>query len=187
LDVRFQLKYTLAVVAVTVAVAGVLGYFAYDFSRGQTEAFLATKAMQPDLDPAVAAQFDTWAEEADNKVRNAILLGILAMALTLGFTGIIVTHRMAGPIFKMKRLLREVAAGDLTPKPGLRKGDELQDLFEAFAEMVESMRERQKEEIAELDDAIEHAKKTGSPPEAIDRLQVLRGRMHAALGDPSDL
>ena len=49
LDRRFQLKYTGMVLLVTIAVASVLGYVAYDFSRGQTEAFTAQIAAQPDL------------------------------------------------------------------------------------------------------------------------------------------
>src|SRR5690606_26547962 len=115
-----------------------------DFSRGQTESLMAAKAFQVDLDPEVGAQLDEWAQEADQQVLTAIILGILLLGLTLGVTGIIVTHRMAGPAFKMKRLLREIAAGDLTPKPGLRKGDELQDLFAAYAEMLDALRERQR-------------------------------------------
>ena len=46
LDRRFQLKYTGMVLCVTVAVACVLGYLAYDFSKGQTEAFTAQLAAQ---------------------------------------------------------------------------------------------------------------------------------------------
>ena len=49
LDRRFQLKYTGMVLLVTLVVAGVLGYMAYDFSKGQTEAFTAQLAAQPDL------------------------------------------------------------------------------------------------------------------------------------------
>lgn len=40
------------------------------------------------------------------------LTGVLvALVLLIGFAGIIVTHRVAGPIFKMKRHLREVGEG----------------------------------------------------------------------------
>ena len=46
--------------AATVAVAGVLGFFAYQYSVGQTEAMSIQIAMQPDLDP-VAAQDEDWA------------------------------------------------------------------------------------------------------------------------------
>ncbi len=50
LNPRFQLKYTGMVVAVTVVVAGVLGYFAYNFSTNLTEAVTSSQlVLEPDL------------------------------------------------------------------------------------------------------------------------------------------
>ena len=45
---KFQLEYTLMVVAVTVAVAAVLGERAYEYSTGQTEMLKTQKVMQAD-------------------------------------------------------------------------------------------------------------------------------------------
>ncbi|MEJ7735427.1 MAG: HAMP domain-containing protein, partial [Polyangiaceae bacterium] len=57
----------------------------------------------------------------------------------------------AGPIFKMKRLLREVGQGKLILRERLRKGDELQHFFETFEKMVDALREHQQGEIAKVD------------------------------------
>jgi len=181
LDRGFQLKYTGMVVFVTVAVAMGLGYVAYDFSKGQTEAMTAQMAMQEDLAPEVAADLEGYAEREDRKVLFGILSGILILALTLGFTGIIVTHKVVGPAYKMKLLLNQVAAGKLKLVGRLRKGDELQELFEAFAGMVESLRESQKREVTELTDAIEKAKEAGVPDDALQELIDVRDRMQAQL------
>jgi methyl-accepting chemotaxis protein len=181
LDTRFQLKYTGMVVVVTVFVASVLGWLTYDHSKGQTEAMSVTMAMQPDLDPSVANDLEGWAEEQDRKVLLGIVLGILAMAFTLGFTGIIVTHKLVGPAYKMRLLLNQVADGKLKLQGRLRKGDELQELFEAFANMVESLREAQAREVAELDAAIAHAKEAGLNETDLHSFQEVRDRMHAAL------
>ncbi len=181
LDRGFQLKYTGMVVVVTVAVAMGLGYVAYDFSKGQTEAMTAQMAMQEDLAPEVAADLEGFAEREDRKVLFGILTGILILALTLGFTGIIVTHKVVGPAYKMKLLLNEVASGKLKLVGRLRKGDELQELFEAFAAMVESLRESQKREITELSDAIDKAKEAGLPDDALEELIAVRDRMQAQL------
>jgi len=181
LDSRFQLKYTGMVVAVTVAVAAGLGYVAYDFSKGQTEAMTAQMAMQEDLAPEVAADLEGYAEREDMKVLTGILVGILILALTLGVTGIYLTHKVVGPAYKMKLLLNEVASGKLKLVGRLRKGDELQELVEAFAEMVESLRETQKAEVTELSDAIDKAKDAGVPDDALDELIAVRDRMQSAL------
>ncbi|MCB9599507.1 MAG: hypothetical protein H6721_08910 [Sandaracinus sp.] len=181
LDTRFQLKYTGMVVLVTVAVASVLGWFAYDHSKGQTESMALNIALQPDLDPDVAANLEGWAEAEDRKVLLSIVLGILGLALALGFTGIIVTHKLVGPAYKMRLLLNQVADGKLKLQGRLRKGDELQELFEAFANMVESLREAQAREVAELDAALAHAKETGVSDADLKAIQEVRDRMNAAL------
>jgi methyl-accepting chemotaxis protein len=181
LDTRFQLKYTGMVMIVTVAVASVLGWFAYDHSRGQTESMSLTIAMQPDLNPDAAADLEGWARAEDTKVLWSIILGILGLAIALGFTGIIVTHKLVGPAYKMRLLLNQVAEGKLKLQGRLRKGDELQELFEAFANMVESLREAQAREVAELDAAIAHAKEAGIDERDLRAIQEVRDRMNAAL------
>jgi len=181
LDTRFQLKYTGMVVAATVVVAGVLGYFAYDYSRGQTESLTVTMAMQPDLHPEVAADLEGWAEAQDQKVLFAILGGIVILALTMGFTGIIVTHKVVGPSYKMRRLLRNVADGHLKVEGRLRKGDELQELFHAFEQMVVKLRERQAKEVAQLDLAIEKARNSGASDDALADLVSVRDEMQSQL------
>ena len=181
LDARFQLKYTSMVVLVTVAIAACLGYFAYDYSKGQTESLSIQMAMQPDLHPDVAADLEGWAEEQDQKVLLAIVGGIAILALVLGFTGIMVTHKVVGPAYKLRRLLGDVADGHLKVQGRLRKGDELQNVFLAFERMVESLRERQKEEISQLDAALQMSRDAGTPEDALLEIVAVRERMQAEL------
>ncbi len=181
LDPAFQIKYTGMVVVVTVLVAAVLGYFAYDYSKGQTEAMTVSMAASPDLDPETAANLEEIAEAEDRKVLFSIVGGILFLALAIGFTGIIVTHKVVGPAYKLGLLLNQVADGKLILRGRLRKGDELQNLFEAFANMVEALRETQAREVSELDAAIAEAKESGLEGEALAHLQAVRDRMQAHL------
>ena len=78
-----------------------------------------------------------------------VMLSLLV--IVIGFAGIVFTHKIAGPVFKMKRLLRQVGEGKLVLRERLRKGDELQHFFEAFEKMVEALRDHQKGEIAKVD------------------------------------
>jgi nitrogen fixation/metabolism regulation signal transduction histidine kinase len=106
------------------------------------------------------------------------LLSLLVVAI--GVAGIIVTHRVAGPIYKMKRLLSYVGDGHLMLTEKLRKGDELQHFFDTFEKMVNSLRRRQQDEIAMLDSAI--AGLEGSiPDEQLKQLRALRRHMQDAL------
>ena len=78
-----------------------------------------------------------------------VMLSLLV--IVIGLAGIVFTHKIAGPVFKMKRLLRQVGEGKLVLRERLRKGDELQHFFEAFEKMVEALRDHQKGEIAKVD------------------------------------
>jgi nitrogen fixation/metabolism regulation signal transduction histidine kinase len=120
--------------------------------------------------------------ERQRKLLLVSLAGVLALLVFLvGIAGIIFTHKVAGPIFKMKRLLREVGEGKLVLQGRLRKGDELQDFFEVFATMVEKLRERQAGEIATLDGVIADAKKNEADGAVVARLESLRAAMQAEL------
>jgi nitrogen fixation/metabolism regulation signal transduction histidine kinase len=91
--------------------------------------------------------------------QNVLLLGLVAglglLVICVGLAGIVFTHKVAGPIFKMKRLLRQVGEGKLVVREKLRKGDELQHFFETFENMVNDLRSRQMAEISKVDKILE--------------------------------
>jgi methyl-accepting chemotaxis protein len=182
LEPRFQLKYTGMVVAVTVLVASVLGYQAYDYSKGQTVALQIQMTMaNMDLDAETIAGFDDDARAEDRKVLAAIVGGISILAICIAIMGIFVTHRLVGPAFKMQLLFRHVAKGHLRVQGPLRKGDELQDVFKAFEAMIDTLREKQVAEIGLLEEAIQKAKAGGVSEDSLKVFSDLRDRMQAEL------
>jgi methyl-accepting chemotaxis protein len=181
LDTRFQLKYTSMVVGVTLVVASILGWLAYKESKGQTEALQVQLAMQPDLDARVVSDLDAWGRQRDQQILLGIVGGIVVLVLALGVTGIIVTHKLVGPAYKIKMLLKNVQTGHLKVQGSLRKGDELQDVFVAFHEMVSDLRRRQAEEVQLLDAALTKAQATGTPEDVLRIFREVRDRMKAEL------
>jgi nitrogen fixation/metabolism regulation signal transduction histidine kinase len=179
----FQLKYTAMVVGVTVVVASVLGLLAYQYSTGQTQMITMNKMAAGDAaDETFMRDLERYSEEADRRVAVRIAGGVVLMAIALGLTGILVTHRLVGPAYRLKMCVRHITNGRYSlAVGGLRKGDELQDLFEALREMVASLRTSQQRDISELDHAIEQARGAGMPSETISLLIATRDRMHAAL------
>jgi hypothetical protein len=93
-------------------------------------------------------------ESQQRRVLAGLVAGLAVFVIALGLAGIVFTHKVAGPIFKMKRLLREVGSGKLVVRERLRKGDELQHFFEAFELMVADLRMRKQQELAKVDDII---------------------------------
>jgi len=114
------------------------------------------------------------------------LCGALALLVVLiGAAGIIVTHRVAGPIFKMKLNLSKVAEGRLRVPTPLRKGDELVEFFEAYRTMVISLRERQEVEIGKLTRAVRTLEPKAAPGELEPLYSVLRDMEEALEVQPS--
>jgi nitrogen fixation/metabolism regulation signal transduction histidine kinase len=106
--------------------------------------------------------------------------GLALMVVMIGLLGIYFTHKVAGPIYKMKRLLKQVGQGNLKVDARLRKGDELQDFFDAFTHMVSGLREMERKQLVDVDeaiDAVEHDKKS----EATASLARVREAMKGTL------
>jgi nitrogen fixation/metabolism regulation signal transduction histidine kinase len=110
-----------------------------------------------------------------------ILVGALVLLVVLlAGAGILVTHKVAGPIYKMKRQIRALGKGSLQIPAPLRRGDELVDFFDTFNATVRSLRERQEMEIALLDKAIEGLRGK-MEDEHLEALLSLRAEMQSAL------
>lgn len=186
LEPKFQLKYTGMVVGVTVLVAGVLGYQAYQYSKGQTD-LLNIERMDAAVgngsapDERLIADIERYAREADRKVAIAVLGGIGVLALALALTGIVVTHRLVGPAYRLRQLLRQVSEGRLRPAGSLRKHDELQDVFEMFQRMVGSLRTAREQDLADIERAFEHARAAGVPETSLEPLRAMQERIRASL------
>jgi hypothetical protein len=81
--------------------------------------------------------------EAQARTAAAIGAVLLALVLLVALGSIILTHRIVGPVYRMKRLAQEVTSGHY-PDQGLtlRPNDELQDLFVEYKAMLLALRAR---------------------------------------------
>ncbi len=166
----------------------------YSDSPALLEAFKADAAKQDERLKEQQAQLVSQAESLKHQAaalagKQRVMLFTLCGALTLlvlliGVAGIIVTHRVAGPIFKMKSNLKSVARGLLNVPTPLRKGDELVEFFEAYRSMVIALRARQEAEIEKLDQAIATLTPKAEPGE-LEALHALRREMQGALQVPA--
>lgn len=116
---------------------------------------------------------------ADRRRMQLILVGAgLALVALLAVMGIVITNRIVGPVHKMKRLLRRVSTGRLVVEERLRRGDELEDLFDTFLQMTYSLRAMQSARLATLDTALQQAEASPStPPDVIGGLKALRAQL----------
>jgi methyl-accepting chemotaxis protein len=60
--------------------------------------------------------------------------------LVLGAFSIFITHKIAGPLYRLKKSLTEVAEGNLDVTVKLRKWDDLQDLAQQVNQLIDELR-----------------------------------------------
>ncbi len=108
---------------------------------------------------------------------TSLLVVLSLLVIGIGLAGIVVTHKVAGPIFKMKRQMRELGDGSFKVPFGLRKGDELVDFFETYADTVRKLRSREEQNLELVKDAIAKL----DDGEAATKLGEVRDEMERAL------
>jgi hypothetical protein len=155
LDVRLQLRYTMTIVLVAVLVTAGLGYKMYEASRDLSKVILMTGL----VDPSSASELQQQFSNSDRWVLWGILGFGVVLVISITAVGILITHRVAGPLFKVASHVNRVRENRLAAIPqSLRKGDELQEFYAAFREMHQALREREQSDIrllAEATDALE--------------------------------
>ncbi|MBK7581403.1 MAG: HAMP domain-containing protein [Myxococcales bacterium] len=140
------------------------------------------KKQQDELEAQSASLKQQSADIANQQktMLSSLTAVLLLLVVGIGVAGILVTHKVAGPIYKMKRQIREVGEGKLKIPGKLRKGDELVDFFEAFNDMVVNWRKRQEDEIALLDEAMKKLEGSVAAGE-METLRKLRADMQSTL------
>lgn len=162
-------------------------------------AVLSNSLMQHLNDPAFEAQLKEQSrkvdqqyeqERGDTERERAMILrrqtytwialwgSLLAFVLIVAGASIVVTHRIAGPIFRIKRMLNEVAEGHLKPaNQPLRESDELQELFATLRGMVEALRTHEMETVIVVEGALKKAEVAGAAEPILMELRALLVRM----------
>jgi hypothetical protein len=126
-------------------------------------------------------------ELAAGESRVLWLLGGLAVVtgVVLGFLGVLVTHRIAGPVYVMTRAIAALARGHYPPLRPIRKRDDLKDLVELFQKSIESLRAREVEETFKIEEAIlQLTPYVGEPAvgKVVASLRALRDAKSSATG-----
>lgn len=67
---------------------------------------------------------------------------VIVVSLLLIVHGVFFSHRIAGPLYRFRRIFQSVAGGDLTVRTSIRKHDYLHAEAQCLGEMVNALREK---------------------------------------------
>jgi len=184
IDRKVQLKVTLVMVALTSLLTAVLGFFWYAEIRKASDV-IRINAMSI-LGTEAAAELGSELATSDHR-RLIVLVGFaLVLSVLIAAYGIIMTHRIAGPLFKMNRYVNDIAADRLYKLWGLRKGDQLQEFFRSFEGMHTALRARVEEDMSLLSRVLSAIDAERDVKELVPVLRESLARKRDSLRDVGD-
>jgi hypothetical protein len=191
LDTNYQLVFTLFMVLSCALFMAGLGYLV------MKEATIATTTAIDDVEvrQKMGIVEDAVAEKTiDHLNSRRHLLNWILIGLGLGLTGglfvygIKMTHKVAGPIFKIALYMDKVEKGKFDKVYNLRKGDQLVEFYESFKQVHDALRKRQERDVECLKEVIAVAEKAQLASQStevagkLDELRALLKTKEATLG-----
>lgn len=165
-DRPFQLKYIVLLMVWGLALAALFGVWAYQ-AHEQAIELVARDAAQRGLLERAGRQL-WWT------------LGAITLLSTaaLGLVGFVVTHRVAGPVHVMRRVLAALAEGRYPSRRALRKHDELKRLHAQLLDTIDALRQRERIQLARLADAVERLRAAAArAPELLPAVAALEAEL----------
>lgn len=131
LNTRFQGRLTLFVLLAGIACAGLNAYLYYIYVVESYGFIFRYSKLPKDLIDARYSDLLTF----------GIALGAITLVvlLLIALWVLIMTHRAAGSVYKIKKVTEEITAGNLHARVRLREKDDFHDLADSFNEMMNAI------------------------------------------------
>jgi hypothetical protein len=181
IDRRFQLGWVFRVAIVTALILGATGYFLFGTLAESTDMMVTQTLAVEGLAPSAQQAF---IEQGKRDKRSAIIelaSGLAGILIVLSLMTIVATHKIAGPAYKMKKLLSGIDGDHLQLWARLRKGDELVDMFEQLEDTLRRLREARHGEIEEIEKALAALRGAGAPSGSLAPLERIAARFRSSI------
>jgi len=130
----FQGRIILFVVLAGLISTLVNGYLYHSYVVGSYDFILKYSTLPPEL---IANRYH------DLYIFGLSLAGItLLITLVIAVWSLFVTHRAAGAVYHIKKVIEDIRAGNATARVHLREKDEFQDLASSFNQMMDELQKR---------------------------------------------
>lgn len=100
---------------------------------------------------------------------TTLVIGIVAVVVTL-----LVSHKIAGPMYRFEKDIEDIGAGNLQKKIRIRDGDQFVVVAENLNQMVDSLNHQLREVRSEIDRAVERAEEFNASEELVEELRSCR-------------
>jgi methyl-accepting chemotaxis protein len=101
---------------------------------------------------------------------------VLIILLTIVIT-LLVSHKLAGPLFRFQKVLREIGEGNLTQSIKLRKNDQVKAIADSLDQMRVNLQKKILDVKEEVEQIIESTSGQDIPPDLSNRLDHLNQKI----------
>ncbi len=129
---KFQLKYAGIILLMMFITAGFCSYAIYYTTIILFGEKLANVYPQGQLASVI------------NAVNFRILVSVLVVSPLIGFLGIYLSHKIAGPIFRIEKTIGKMTQGDFSDRITLRRGDEMKSLADSINKLADFLERTRK-------------------------------------------
>jgi methyl-accepting chemotaxis protein len=170
----FQSRLTAIFILIVIIVANIVGALVYGFSVQKLEDKLVEESKLP-ID----------SKQLGQALLPGVIIAELISIFVVAFICIFVTHTIAGPVYRMERVVRNIGEGDLTHFTKLRPKDELKDLADAMNDMTMGLRNKVihlKENLAQIHESLDTAKSSGKTDKlsnAMDAIETMEESLNS--------
>lgn len=102
---------------------------------------------------------------------SLITVGVLTIAAII--VTLFVSHKIAGPMFRFEKELKEIGRGDLTKKIILRSKDQASELADSINDMAARLHDKVVNILTEVERILEYARRERAPQKIIQDLERL--------------
>ncbi len=151
LDKRLQLRYVAFVTILSALISGTLGFLIWKQENRATEAVVDDAAMNMAAADSAKSK-EEWSEikefirselHSDDNSLILTMVGVgVGLVLVLSAFLVIMTHKVAGPLYKVAGYFDKMRDGHLGDVWPLRKWDMLKHFYGVFKETHDALRER---------------------------------------------
>ncbi len=132
IDKRLQLRFTGLVVALVVIYSLFLGGATFINYRISSIVFDNTSLYDPVIEESIKAE--------GRKTVFVTTTFLVINGIVVGLALVLLTHKVAGPLYRIRQHFGSIRDGKIPQRLTLRKGDELSHVAESFNEMTQVLR-----------------------------------------------
>ncbi len=173
IDSRFQLKWVVRVIFVITVIVAVMGYFLYRTVADATDQLVAQQLGNAALGEQAFQAFMRRAEADKSITIIKLVAWLVALVVVVSGATIVLTHKVAGPVYKMRTIFRAVSGDNLHIGGRLRRGDELREAFDDFDEMLRRLRDQRRGDLETLTKIRDALAKNEDVPKSVSQIEDL--------------